>query len=495
MVSALARSQFLLLAAAVLAACEPMLPMRDPHERQPPEPSPAPAPLPTPEPAPAPAPASPILPSSVSPTANDDLCVPATVTASQPLFCPDSATPMPDSTGVITVTAPKAFLQADEELQLAATIAGVDATATVTWTSSDTEILTVSAAGLVVGKKPGTAHVTATQGADTTSSRLKVSGLLGVIEVSNIPSHAIIRPNSTEIWVVSSWGMKIDVIDACTNEVTDTISLGSNAVGNTGNLVFTPDGSLAYVSTSNDVQAIRASDKVLIKAITGLKNAGQLAMVPDGSAVLVQSNEDGRTYRINPVTNLVNDHDDPAVDWATGITVLPFGNYPMYVADRSTIWSFPQASTATGAHANSGSGSNNYGSLFASPNGSWLFVSASEPEESGFMAAVGEGGFDLGTLFDGIGAWTFFGDNARAIWAEQASGTYKVYQYDSGTLGSVADIPIPPPTPECTTSGPCGPLTWKTEDQHARGLVGITSDDILYMPVEGCSTVGVYQFY
>lgn len=465
-----------------------MLSMRDPTPQVPPTPLPASSPVPQATPTPTPEPEVELGP----------FCEKDAVRASQPNLCPELTTALPASTGVITVTAPKTNLVEDEDMQLSATIAAVDVTATVTWTTSDRNVLRVSAAGVVEAQRPGIAFVTAAQGTDSTSMWIRVSGLLGVIPVSGIPSHAVKRPNSSEIWVVSSWSNVVSIIDACSQKVTATINLGGIA-GSTrvGSLSFRPDGTLAYVATDLGVQVFATSSKTLVKLITHLTGRGQFAHTPDGSLVLYQD-EDGSVSRIRPDTNGVTPHDNetPAIT-ARGIAILPFGDYRTYVAADEVVYQFPKAIEAADVHANGSLPGGPFSSLFASPNGDFLFVtpSTTNPDNAGFMAIVGDGNFEVSTIIESPGAWTFFDDDSRAVWANQFEGYYMVRQYNTGDLQDLVEIPIPPPTPECRSAAACESDTWVTSRQHARGTVGITPDMILYMPVRNCSTVGVYQFY
>ncbi|NCC57976.1 MAG: Ig-like domain-containing protein [Synergistales bacterium] len=67
-----------------------------------------------------------------------------------------------DSATGVTVTPATASIAVDGTQQLSAAVAPATASQTVTWTSSDTEVATVSASGLVTGIAQGTATITAT---------------------------------------------------------------------------------------------------------------------------------------------------------------------------------------------------------------------------------------------------------------------------------------------------------------------------------------------
>ena len=74
---------------------------------------------------------------------------------------PDGGTTTPVEPTGITINKTTANLKVNDTLQLTATLQPNGATGSITWTSSDTDVATVSSAGLVTAKAVGTATITA----------------------------------------------------------------------------------------------------------------------------------------------------------------------------------------------------------------------------------------------------------------------------------------------------------------------------------------------
>jgi YVTN family beta-propeller protein/VCBS repeat-containing protein len=119
------------------------------------------------------------------------------------------------------------------------------------------------------------------------------------ISVGNIPgSIGVVSPpgaTAPEVWVVNQFDGTISVIDTSTNEVTTTIRLPSSLAGN---VVFSPDDSLAYVSTADQVAVIdTARHQLLLTTATD--------DVPEGYPEFVQVSADGsRIYASRFVSEL-----------------------------------------------------------------------------------------------------------------------------------------------------------------------------------------------
>ena len=99
-----------------------------------------------------------------------------------------TADPQPGTPVSVTVTPATGTIGEGETLTLSATVLPQGANQTVTWTSSNTAVATVSAAGVVTGRSQGTAVITATT----------VNGLTATSTVTvswRIPQSAITLPN------------------------------------------------------------------------------------------------------------------------------------------------------------------------------------------------------------------------------------------------------------------------------------------------------------
>ena len=126
-------------------------PVPNPEPKPDPEPDPEPAPAPNPAPAPAPNPAP----------------APASNPAPAPAVIPVSS---------VSLDRADCGLTEGDSIQLTASVSPENATSrTVTWSSSDTGIATVSAGGLVRATHPGKAVITAASGGKTATCTVTVS--------------------------------------------------------------------------------------------------------------------------------------------------------------------------------------------------------------------------------------------------------------------------------------------------------------------------------
>lgn len=88
--------------------------------------------------------------------------------------CDDTSSPTAPSTDSLQITAARSVLRAGETQPLAVTnSAGVPVT-TASWTTTDSSVLTVSAAGIANAGRAGSATVTATSGSSSGSLALRV---------------------------------------------------------------------------------------------------------------------------------------------------------------------------------------------------------------------------------------------------------------------------------------------------------------------------------
>lgn len=84
----------------------------------------------------------------------------------------------------------------------------------------------------------------------------------GTVALSDSPSVLTKRPFSNQIWVATT--SAIEVIDTQTNTVIDTYGAGTTY----GNLIFSSDGSRAYITVGNEVRVFDADDGTLLDTLT-----------------------------------------------------------------------------------------------------------------------------------------------------------------------------------------------------------------------------------
>ena len=143
------------------------------------------------------------------------------------------------ATGV-TLNKTSATISVGDSVVMVATIAPDDSTDTITWSSSDETIATVSAAGEVAGIKAGTVTITARANENAVAT--------ATITVQDIPA------------TISATGIEITPKSA-TNNVGDSILLGAavSPSGATDTITWSSsDESVATVSTTGKVAGIKA---------------------------------------------------------------------------------------------------------------------------------------------------------------------------------------------------------------------------------------------
>ncbi len=134
----------------------------------------------------------------------------------------------------------------------------------IVWSSSDENVATVSATGLVSAVAPGSVTVTANAGGVSGSATIDVG------TVAYVTSHNL---------------NNVSVIATASNTVVATVPVGSQPHG----VAITPDGAFAYVTntSTDDVSVIAtASNTVVATVPVGVTPSG-VAITPDGAFVYV----------------------------------------------------------------------------------------------------------------------------------------------------------------------------------------------------------------
>ena len=151
----------------------------------------------------------------------------------------DSSDPQVPATGV-TVSPATANVNVGATVSLTATITPANSTDTITWSSSDSTVATVSASGVVTGKKAGTATITA-------KANDNVSGTATIT----------VKATSTN---VPATGITVNPVSVSINtgeEVTPTVTL--TPANSTDTITWSSsDENVATVSSAGKIKAIKA---------------------------------------------------------------------------------------------------------------------------------------------------------------------------------------------------------------------------------------------
>src|SRR5271165_4377070 len=158
------------------------------------------------------------------------------------------------------------------------------------------------------------------------------------------PVAVAVTPDGKYVYVTNNFtnntgSNTISVIDAATDTVVGSVTLGSQSAG----IALTPDGKYAYVTntsvlqgfTGNTVSVINtATNTVLGAPITVGSGALGIAITPDGKYAYVANNQDDTVSVINTATNTVIGLPIAVGNSPVGVAVTPNGNY-VFVTNNS----------------------------------------------------------------------------------------------------------------------------------------------------------------
>jgi len=112
-----------------------------------------------------------------------------------------------------------------------------------------------------------------------------------VVKVGNGAEGFDLTPDEKEVWVANAQDGTISVVDLAAKRVTQTLDAG---VKGANRLKFTPDGTLAFVSTLRgpDVTVLRVATRKVVKRIPVGRGAAGIQMQSDGARVYVACTPD-----------------------------------------------------------------------------------------------------------------------------------------------------------------------------------------------------------
>jgi phospholipase C len=125
-----------------------------------------------------------------------------------------------------------------------------------------------------------------------------------LIDVGLFPQGLAVSPDGNQVWVADTgpqtaeeWSSQVSIIDASTNSVVASIPVRGSAQ----QIAFAPNGSIAYVTTSQGLAVIDVSNRTVSDFVTGLQNPRGVAVSPDGNNVYVTDAGSNSVSVIDPV--------------------------------------------------------------------------------------------------------------------------------------------------------------------------------------------------
>jgi YVTN family beta-propeller protein len=182
------------------------------------------------------------------------------------------------------------------------------------------DTIDVGAFPLSVAISPDGGHVYTANADDDTVSVIDTATntVVATIEVGDRPHGIAVRPDGAVAYVTNYDDWTVSVIDTATNTVTDTISVGTGAGKGADDVVFSPDGSKAYVGSSNILSVIDTATNTVTSSVTLNFGPYGIAVSPNGNKVYVAS------WTGDYVKAITFDDDDVP----TSIVTIDVGNSP-----------------------------------------------------------------------------------------------------------------------------------------------------------------------
>jgi YVTN family beta-propeller protein len=176
------------------------------------------------------------------------------------------------------------------------------------------------------------------------------------------------RANRPYAYITNYFNNTVSIIDTATNEVTETVNVGSKPFG----VAVSPDGAYVYIANwgSSNVSVIDAASNKVIASVNVGKRPYGIAVSPDGSKVYVTNEYSNTVSVIDTATNTVA-ATLPAGSWPSGVAVSPDGTVAYVVNEDGTVSVIDTATNTITATMEVGS---NPIAVAVSPDGRKVYV-------------------------------------------------------------------------------------------------------------------------
>ena len=156
--------------------------------------------------------------------------------------------------------------------------------------------------------------------------------VLNSITVGNHPVGIGVSPDGSKVYVANQNSNSISVISTANNTLTWTVLVGTNPVG----VCVSPDGTKAYVTNavSGTVSVVNTANNTLASTITVGAGPTSICVSPDGAKIFVTNQGSNTVSIINAANNTVSAV--PVGIAPCGITISPDGT-KVYVANNSSF--------------------------------------------------------------------------------------------------------------------------------------------------------------
>lgn len=128
------------------------------------------------------------------------------------------------------------------------------------------------------------------------------NSVVATVPVGDFPASVAVTPDGTAAYVTCSADGEVTVIDTATHTVTGTIVVGGV---NLAGIVFSPDGTLAYVAGNSAVFVIDTALQAVSATIPVPGDLSPIAITPDGAFLYTASFIGGTVYAIDTATQSV----------------------------------------------------------------------------------------------------------------------------------------------------------------------------------------------